>query len=184
MEDARRYPLNRGELRRRRRLSKVMEKSEQNGIEWLESLLGFQGLSAKVTSSLHEDEFGSSCWLTINEATLQSQQIEALLGDSGAVLDAIQYLANTTLNLGRSPDEQQPYTVELAGHRAKRQAELKALAAEAAEVAISTGQEYELAALSSAERRQVHQFLKAYDGLETFSRGKEPDRRLVVRQLQ
>jgi len=161
-----------------------MDKSEQLGVEWLESLLTQQGLPAKVAASSVDDEFGASCWLTIDETALTAEQVEGLLGERGAVLDAIQYLANTTLNLGRSPDEQQPYTVELAGHRAKRKAELKALAAEAAEKAQATGEEFEMVALSSAERRQVHHFLKAYEGLETFSRGKEPDRRLVVRQLQ
>lgn len=161
-----------------------MEKSEQLGIEWLQSFLKFQGLSAQVTTAMVEDEFGASCWLTIEHSQLSADQVEALLGEKGTVLDAIQYLANTLLNLGRSPDDQQPYTIELAGHRAKRQAELKALAAEAAEQAAETGEEFEMVALSSAERRQVHHFLKAYEGLETFSRGKEPDRRLVVRQLQ
>lgn len=161
-----------------------MENPEQSGIKWLESLLSFQGVSAQVSSSMHEDEFGASCWLTIDDSALAADHVKALLGEKGAVLDALQYLANTTLNLGRSPEEQQPYTIELAGHRAKRQAELKALAAEAAETAMSTGEEFEMISLSSAERRQVHHFLKAYEGLETFSRGREPDRHLVVRQLQ
>lgn len=162
-----------------------MDKSEheQLGIKWLQSFLDLQGLSTQVTSSMLEDEYGASCWLTIEDQTLAPEQVEALIGERGMVLDAIQYLANTTLNLGRSPDEQQPYTVELAGHRAKRQAELKALAEEAAEQTRSTGEEFEMKSLSSAERRQVHNFLKAYEGLETFSRGREPDRRLVVRQL-
>lgn len=161
-----------------------MEKVEQLGIEWLQSLLSLQGLSAKVTAAMLDDECGASCWLTIDDSELSPKQIDTLIGDRGVVLDAIQYLANTVLNVGRSPEEQQPYTVELAGHRAKRQSELKALAEEAAEQARTTGEEFEMAALSSAERRQVHNFLKAYEGLETFSRGKEPDRRLVVRQLQ
>lgn len=161
-----------------------MEKFEQSGVDWLQSFLTLQGLPSRVIPSMHEDEFGNSCWLTIDDETLSAEQVDALLGTKGTVLDAIQYLANTTLNLGRSPDEQQPYTVELAGHRAKRQAELKSLAAEAAETALASGEEFEMMALSSAERRQVHHFLKAYEGLETFSRGKEPDRRLVVRQLQ
>ena len=164
----------------------TMDKSEYEklGVEWLHSFLKLQGLAAEVTASMLEDECGASCWLTIDHSQLEPQEIEHLLGDKATVLDAIQYLANTTLNLGRSPEDQQPYTIELAGHRAKRQAELKALAADAAEQAQATGQEFEMVSLSSAERRQVHHFLKAYDGLETFSRGKEPDRRLVVRQLQ
>lgn len=160
-----------------------MENSEQMGVDWLKSLLEYQGLSASVTASMIEDEFGASCWLIIDESELTDEQVEKLIGEKGHALDAIQYLANTLLNLGRSPEEQQPYTIELAGHRAKRKEELIALAAEAAEKAKETGEEFEMVALSSAERRQVHHFLKAYEGLETFSRGREPDRRLVVRQL-
>lgn len=160
------------------------EQFQQLGVDWLAQLLTLQGLSATVTAAMVEDEVNSSCWLTIDEAQLSPQQIEVLLGEEGRVLDALQYLANTTLNLGRSPDEQHAYTVDLAGYRAKRLEELKVLAEQAAEQARTTGQEYELTALSSAERRQVHQLLKAYDGLETFSRGKEPDRRLVVRPVE
>ncbi len=71
-------------------------------------------------------------------------------------------------------------TPEQAGYRAKRLGELKAMALEAAEQVLASGQSYELKGLSSAERRQLHHVLKAQDGLSTFSRGKEPDRRLVV----
>jgi spoIIIJ-associated protein len=159
------------------------EHSQKVGIEWLETLLQMQGLDADVSAELVEDESGASCWLVIDDSLLLPEQVTVLIGERGATLDAIQYLANTVLNLGRSPDEQQAYTIELAGYRAQRQEELKALAATAAEQAKLTGEEYEIMSLSSAERRQVHHFLKGYEGLETFSRGKEPDRRLVVRVL-
>ena len=45
-----------------------------------------------------------------------------------------------------------------------------------------TGEEVEMKSLSSAERRQIHTFLKDAEDLETESRGQEPDRRLVVRR--
>ncbi|MEM9119821.1 MAG: R3H domain-containing nucleic acid-binding protein [Cyanobacteria bacterium P01_F01_bin.56] len=159
-----------------------MENSGKLGVEWLESLLKYQGLEAQVAANMTDDEFGASCWLTIQDEGLSAEQINFLIGEKGHSLDALQYLANTTLNLERSPEEQQPYTIELAGHRAKRKAELVALATEAAETAQSTGEEFEIKDLSSAERRQVHHFLGTYENLETFSRGREPDRRLVVRQ--
>ena len=161
-----------------------MENAENIGIEWLRTLLNYQGIAAGIDASMVEDEFGASYWLTINSAGLLPEQLAQLVGEQGQSLDAIQYLANTILNLGRSPEEQQPYTIELAGHRAKRKAELLTIVTEAADKAQTTGEECELAALSSAERRQVHHFFTAVDGLETFSRGREPDRRLVVRQSQ
>lgn len=57
------------------------------------------------------------------------------------------------------------------------------MAAVAAQQVQATAAEYEMTGLSSAERRQMHQLLKAYDGLETFSRGREPERHLIVRPL-
>lgn len=150
------------------------------GVNWLTSLLAMQGLPTPVTATPVEDESGESCWLTIADTALTPDQVQILIGEGGAVLDSIQYLANTTLNLGKSPDEQQAYTIELAGYRARRLEELKAMAAEAAERVLTSGQEYEMQGLSSAERRQMHHFLAATEGLATFSRGREPDRRLVV----
>ncbi len=159
------------------------EQNQQIGIQWVKNLLTFQGVSTQVTAELVADDEGSSCWLTIDDQSLAPEQISGLLGEKGQVLDAMQYLANTTLNLGRSPEDQQAYTLELAGHRAQRYAELEAMAAEAAKQVEITAGEHEIVGLSSAERRQMHQLLKAYDGLETFSRGREPDRHLIVRPL-
>lgn len=150
------------------------------GVNWLTTLLTMQGLTSTVTAHPVEDESGESCWLTIAEAPLSPEQVQALIGDGGAVLDSIQYLANTTLNLGKSQEEQQAFTIELAGYRARRLEELKAMAADAAERVLASGEEFEMQGLSSAERRQMHHFMSAHEGLATFSQGREPDRRLVV----
>ncbi|MEM1256141.1 MAG: R3H domain-containing nucleic acid-binding protein [Cyanobacteria bacterium P01_H01_bin.21] len=160
------------------------EQQDQGGIQWLSQLLEHQGIKTTVTGEHVDDDLGdSSFWLTIEDSSLEQAQIDGLLGDRGRVLDAIQYLANTVLNISQDQENQQSYTIELQGYRQQRRDELKAIAERAAEEAISTGGEHEVADLSSAERRQVHTFLKAYGGLETFSRGREPDRRLVVRAL-
>lgn len=161
----------------------------QRGQEWLEELLRLTKTPATVTVEKHaslalqEDESEpDSYWLTIDETQLKPTQIQALIGVDGSVLDAIQYLANTTVNLGQPPEEQAAYTVELAGYRVRRQAELLEMAQYAAEQVRLTGREFEMKSLSAAERRQVHTLLKDFTDLETYSRGKEPDRRLVVRR--
>ncbi len=160
------------------------EQQIQYGQQWLEQLLHLSGLTTQVTVDVDKLSTEGSCWLTIDQAPLSSDQVEALIGANGSALDAIQYLANTTLNLGRMEDQQVAYTIELAGYRVRRQAELQSLAEEAVQHVRETGVEYEMAALSAAERRQVHTYLKDYEDLETYSRGKEPDRRLVVRLAQ
>jgi spoIIIJ-associated protein len=160
----------------------------QRGEQWLKKLLQLTGVSTNVTAnieaipSLGGDALeGDSYWLTIDETNLTPEEIRILIGADGSVLDAIQYLANSTLNLHQPEENQASYTIELNNYRRRRQAEIRTLAeAAAAEVRFS-GREVEIKSLSAAERRQVHTFLKDLPDLETFSRGKEPHRHLVVR---
>lgn len=156
----------------------------QYGRQWLENLLHLAGLDSQVHVDREKLLSEGSCWLTIDDNALTPEQVDVLLGMDGTTLDAIQYLANTTLNLGQPEELQTAYTIELAGYRVRRQAELQRMAEEAVQRVRESGEEYEMAALSAAERRQVHTLLKAYEDLETYSRGKEPDRRLVVRLIQ
>jgi spoIIIJ-associated protein len=153
------------------------------GQEWLEKLLKLAAIPSTVTAEPSPEGLAEpgSYWLTVEEKHLTPQQIELLIGPDGAVIDAIQYLANSILNIGQEEDQQASYTIELQGYRVRRQAELREMADRAAQQVRQTGQEFEMSALSAAERRQVHTFLKECEDLETYSRGQEPDRRLVVR---
>lgn len=164
----------------------MTDSAKQRGQQWLESLLQLAGVGALVKATQEDSASKSSgeqvYWLTIDETNLSAEQIENLIGDRGAVLDGMQYLANATLNLNQ--DQQAFYTIELNGYRAKRQTELQEIAQSAAEKVLSSGEEVEIKSLSSAERRQIHTILQDYQELETFSKGKEPHRHLVVRRLQ
>lgn len=165
----------------------------QRAQEWLGKVLAAMGLPSQVT-------IGAEDYLELDAEVLTSEQQQILLSalalqpdesesegeppvTGGIVLDALQYLANTILNLNQPEEAQRSYTLELAGYRRKRQEELFSMAREAAEKVRATQQEFEFKALSSAERRQVHTYLKdeKFADLETYSRGREPDRRLVIR---
>lgn len=163
----------------------------ERGQQWLKVLLQLMGVPSEVKTELETSIQGrnlqpeaDSYWLTIDKTTLNNEQIQGLIGAEGQVLDAIQYLANASLNLNQTQQQQAFYTVELDGYRVRRQAEIQEIAEKAAQNARASGQEVEIKSLSSAERRQVHTFLKNFPELETFSRGKEPHRHLVVRQVQ
>ncbi|WP_199248554.1 R3H domain-containing nucleic acid-binding protein [[Phormidium] sp. ETS-05] len=151
----------------------------QRGANWLRSLLELAGVPSAVQAEQGEDSY----LLTIDASGLSREEIDILIGPKGAAIDAIQYLANTIANIGLNSEEQASYTIELDGYRARRWEQLQAIASAAAEQARQTGLEIEIKDLSSAERRQVHTFFKEYTDLETYSRGQEPDRRLVIRRL-
>jgi len=161
------------------RMDKDMEKS----ISWLETVLKLQGLTAEVSGAQTTGDLGDdSYWLTISTDSLSEEDVNSLIGERGQVLDSLQYLANTILNMGEDAAAQQSYTIEINDYRKKRQAELKELAEQAAdEVLNNDKKEHELKGLSSAERRQLHGLLGEYEQLETFSRGREPERHLVVK---
>jgi spoIIIJ-associated protein len=159
---------------------RMSEQQLERGKIWLESLLNISGLPSAVEGSDRRSGDEGSCWLTIDADGLTPEQVTHLIGERGAVLDAIQYLANTTLNLHQTEEDQCAYTVELNGYREQRTIELEAIAKQAMERVRETGQEYEISSLSAAERRQVHTFLKDFDEFETYSKGREPDRKLVV----
>lgn len=149
--------------------------------EWLEELLKLGEIPAAVTPKQQEDSY----WLTIDESNLTAEQISILIGKDGLVIDAIQYLANTILNISKEKEkeleEQAAYTIEINDYRYRRIQELQLMADYAANQVRLTKLEYEIPSLSSAERRQIHTILKEHEDLETYSRGQEPDRRLVVK---
>ena len=160
----------------------------KRGEQWLEELLQLSGFSVEIKSNKEENTLGekdplslNSYWLTIDESKLTENQIQNLIGRDGKVLDAIQYLANSILNLNQEIDEQASYTVELNGYRVTRLAEISGMIEEVIDQVRNTGQEVEVKSLSSAERRQVHTLLKGFEDLESFSQGKEPHRHLVIR---
>lgn len=161
----------------------MMEERAQRGKQWLETLLKLMNLNTTTTSegfaTIAEDS--ESCWLNIDADNLTPEQIQLLIGSRGENIDAIQYLANTLLNLDRQSDLQGSYTVELNGYRVNRYQELLDIADNAAAKVRATGEATEVPNLSSAERKQIHSFLQNSPDLVTESRGQEPDRKLVVK---
>lgn len=157
--------------------------------QWLEQVLFAMGIpaSVRVIGEVLEIDAASLTaaqkQLLLSKAPSGPKEVSQGEDRSSVVLDALQYLANTLLNLNLPEDQQQAYTLELDGYRQRRLQELQNMVSAAVEQVRASGKEYEFQALSAAERRQVHTLLKnpAYADLETFSRGKEPDRRLVIR---
>ena len=176
-----------------------MENQVERGKEWLDKLLSLMGMPANAISKAGTDAVSKagtdviaegfvtipedidSCWLSIEVSNLSPGQPQLLIGEKGKNIDAIQYLANTILNINREQDSQGSYTIELAGYRVKRYQELTSLLQQATTQVRETGQEVAISDLSSAERRQIHASLQNSEDLATESRGQEPHRKLIVK---
>ena len=151
------------------------------GRSWLTEFLRLAAMPATLEAEIRTEHQQSSCWLTIDDSTLSDAQRSALLGENGAVLDALQYLATVTLNLNQPDYDRSSYTLDMSGHRSDKEAELSSQVTEAVAQVRETGEPFEMHGLSSADRRAVHGLLSEYPDLENFSQGQEPDRFLVVR---
>ena len=165
----------------------MLDQRLDRGKQWLEQLLNLSGIATTIDTQQPEGASATNYWLTIAPEPLTPAQIELLIGSEGATIDAIQYLANASLNLHQEADLQAGYTIELDGYRQRRAIALKAIADDAATSVRANGTEVVLQPMSSAERRQMHTFFDSdpsYSDLSTYSRGQEPDRRLVVKLAQ
>jgi spoIIIJ-associated protein len=159
--------------------------SAQVAQQWLSTLLNYFSLEVPISTTSPESaqtrlkDFGGH-WLTLDAQGLSEAQVQSLMGENGAVLDAIQYLVNATLNLGQDSSSQAAYTVELLGRREQRYLQLAQMADDVAVQVRETGQEVAMTPLPPAERRLIHTILGESEDLQTYSRGQEPQRCLVV----
>lgn len=157
------------------------------GEKWLGSLLELCHMPAPVKGEERSDalESGLNYWLTIEASEFSLEQIQGLIGEGGSTIDALQSLANATLNRDQEEANKHIYfTIEISSYREQRLQKLREIGLQALEQVRSTGKEAEIRALSSVDRRQLHHFLKEFPEIETHSQGQEPERHLIVRLKQ
>lgn len=114
-------------------------------------------------------------------ARFDGEDLGLVIGRRGQTIDAMQLLCYRAAF--RDKTDRKRVSVDAAGYRAERREIVERQADRAAERALESGKEIELEAMSSTERRLVHQHLKERSGIETFSEGTEPDRCVVVAPL-
>jgi spoIIIJ-associated protein len=105
-------------------------------------------------------------------------QLKTLIGPDGATLEALQEL--TRLAVAQSTGVRSRLMLDIGGFRAKRRADLTALATEAAARVAESRQPERLAAMNPFERKVVHDVIAASAGVRSESEGEEPNRRVVV----
>ena len=131
---------------------------------------------------------GLRCTVDVHEsddavtATCTGGELGLLIGKHGQTIDALQYLVNAIV--ARGPFERKRVVVDAAGYRDRRRQTLDGLAVRAADQVVATGQPVDLEAMTSVERRLVHERLKEYPGVATASEGTEPYRHVVVLPAQ
>jgi len=102
-----------------------------------------------------------------------------LIGRRGQTLEAVQELARTLVS--RRTGERCRVVVDVEGYRRRQRSRLVAHARDVAQRVKRTGREDELEPMTAFERKIVHDAVATVVGVETISRGEDPERRVVVR---
>jgi spoIIIJ-associated protein len=109
------------------------------------------------------------------------EDLALLIGKHGQTLDAIQELTRQVVS--RRLDERILVIVDVEDYRKRRQDKLVARGSELAERVLQDGGEVELEPMTPLERKIVHDAIAEIEGVETFSRGDEPERYVVIRRI-
>jgi spoIIIJ-associated protein len=105
-------------------------------------------------------------------------ELDDLVGSDGAVLEALQEL--TRLAVAQSTGVRSRLMLDIGGYRARRRADLTAMAADAARRVAASRQAERLAPMNPFERKVVHDVIAGVSGVRSESEGEEPHRRVVV----
>jgi spoIIIJ-associated protein len=111
--------------------------------------------------------------------TLHGSDLGLFIGRHGQTIDAVQHLATRIVPTGEDGTFRR-ITIDAEGYRKRREEVLRRQADEAVEEALRYARPVALDAMTSSERRLVHEYLRDREEVETHSEGEEPDRHLIV----
>lgn len=139
---------------------------------FVDGLLSIMGLGGASTSVVLLEE---------NTAELQitGDDLGLLIGPKGATLLALQDLARTVVQR-QTGARTGRLLLDVGGYRQKRKDALERFTKKVAADVVASGSPAALEAMSSADRKIVHDTANAIDGVTTTSEGEEPRRHVVV----
>lgn len=121
------------------------------------------------------------CWKeegSTYKVDLVGDDLGYLIGRRGDTLDAIQHLANYTIN--RGVDGHIRINVDAECYREKREESLRRYARKKAQQVLKARRRTTLEPMNAYERHVIHETLQDYPDVITYSTGTEPNRRTVV----
>ena len=125
------------------------------------------------------------CWKeegSTYKVDLVGDDLGYLIGRRGDTLDAIQHLANYTIN--RGVDGHIRINVDAECYREKREESLRRYARKKAQQVLKARRRTTLEPMNAYERHVIHAALQDMDNITTHSTGVEPNRRVVIEYVR
>lgn len=143
--------------------------------DFIEDMLGFMDIDAVAEPNEHRGQ------MYVDIVDGPEDDLKLLIGRQGQTLDAIQELVRTVVS--RRTDQRVRVVVDVEGFRKRHDDRIAEAALAAAEEVARTGQERELDPMNPYERKLAHDAVASVDGVESGSRGVEPERYVVISPL-
>ncbi len=137
--------------------------------DFLTGLLDAFGVEGEVTCTVEDD---------IILANVEGEQTEALVGNKGAILQAILELSRTIVQ--RKSQAGARIRLDIAGYTERRREALRIYTGRLVEKVLEKGGEIMLEPMNAADRKVVHDAAADLGGVRTFSEGEEPRRSVVI----
>ena len=113
---------------------------------------------------------------------LVGEDLGYLIGRRGDTLDAIQHLANYSVNRGIEGHVR--INVDAEQYREKREDSLRRYAQKKAQQVLKAHRRTTLEPMNAYERHVIHATLQDTDRITTYSVGTEPNRRVVIEYVR
>ena len=113
---------------------------------------------------------------------LTGEDLGYLIGRRGDTLDALQHLANYTIN--RGVEGHIRINVDAEDYREKREDSLRRYARKKAQQVLKVRRRTTLEPMNAYERHVIHAALQDMDNITTHSTGTEPNRRVVIEYVR
>ncbi len=153
-----------------KKLKKEDTRSElERAKQFLEGLLNKLSLTAKIEFKEENDAIYA-----------EIKDYSDMIGYRGEGLNALQYLC--TVYVSKNDRHAKPIRLDCEGYRKRRESSLIALAHRMARKVQRTHSSVKLEPMTPQERRIIHMALADNEEIETFSKGEEPHRYLIIRE--
>jgi spoIIIJ-associated protein len=116
--------------------------------------------------------------IDVLKAEISGDDLGVFIGRRGQTIDSVEYLAS--LVLYPRPESRKRVELDAAGYKERRRQNIERVALRKAQEAARRGRSVELEPMTAAERKIVHLVLKERRDVTTESRGREPNRAVVI----
>ena len=110
---------------------------------------------------------------------IEGEDVNYLIGYRGENINSLQTILTSIANK-KSTAKIRVY-LDIAGYREKRVKTLEDLAEKIARTVVRTGKPVTLEPMTAYERKIIHTKLQTHSKVETFSKGEEPYRKIVIK---